>query len=260
MGGQEAPFSRCDSGQRRQLAGRRETGRRVDQTRRQAQRPLVHPPLQRPDHGLQLCRGGGPIRPAHGRPAQGVVADQQAEVDRDAGIQEAPEVLPHLVPAVVQAVHFADDPGPVLPPGPPDGGGRVPAVSPDLAGHPLEDGALGRGGQEQVVIGVAVDVHKARAGRQPLRLDDPAGGRPFGLLAHGQNAIPVDGDVAGQRGSPAAVEDGGPANQDIQLAGVAHGLWVALNTTGNEHRATGRWSERPVLGCRLPVFSAEGGF
>ena len=200
----------------RQFLRWREAGRRIDQSRGQAQGSLVHAALQGRDHGLQLLRRGGAIGASQGGPAEGVVADQQAEVDRDPLIQEPAEVTPHVVPGVVQTVDLAIRLGAILPPGPPDGGGRIAAVPPDLARHPLEHGALGRPREEEVVIGVAVDVHEARGRRQVSGVDHPSRPRRGQVASHGDDPVAGDGDIGSRRGTAAPVKDLRPADQDVQ--------------------------------------------
>src|SRR5262249_41860062 len=94
------------------------------------------------------------------------------------------------------------------------------AVAGDDGGDALRQVVLvvarGRGGQAGVAVGVQVD--EAGRGVQPRGVDDPR--RAFDLeAADGDDAVPLEGQVAGRAGVAAAVVEDGAAEDDVRLDG-----------------------------------------
>src|SRR3974377_518958 len=120
------------------------------------------------------------------------------------------------MPGMIQSVKLAVRGGAILPPRPPDGSGRVAAVSAHLARHPLQDSTLGRTRQEEVVVRVAVDVHEAWGSRQALGADPPVRCPGTEITAHGDKPATVYGEIAFHRRRSTSVVNLRPANQDVK--------------------------------------------
>ena len=118
---------------------------------------------------------------------------------------------------MLEAIDFPVGPLPICPPGPPDGRGGITAIAADLGGHPLQDRALGRRGEQQVVVRVAVDVHKTRRGGQPSRIDDPVGVRASRLWTDRLDRVPRDSNGPRAGRAAFAVVDLRATDQDIRL-------------------------------------------
>ena len=200
------------------LLGARERAGRVDQPGGEAERALIHHPLDQLAHVLGLEVGRLALLHAHDGAAHVAVGDEASGVDGDPPLVEPRAVGVEVGRAAAAALaedHRADQLVEAL-----DlivGRGQAePAVADDLGGHALEDLRVRfrLAGQREVPVRVHVD--------EPRRDDHPSGVEH--LVRRGRVVQPGDGvvfdrEVTAAGGSAGAVEDAGVADEEAHGRG-----------------------------------------
>jgi len=113
-----------------------------------------------------------------------------------------------------------------------DGSRGIPLPQ-DLGGNTLSDFALSRAIHQQRIIGVAVDIDKARAYHQPFCINNTSS--PFFLFfqsSHLNNLIALDGKVGREPEFPRTIQDISVANNQVKLV---CGLLLAARYKARHH-------------------------
>ncbi|MBF8262174.1 MAG: hypothetical protein HW376_1703 [candidate division NC10 bacterium] len=139
---------------------------------------------------------------------------QEAEVLRDSTRLQPIEVVRHTLPLVIEAIEVTVGGRALLEPRSPDRRRRVAAIAADLERDPLPDRAVGRRLNQEVIIGVRVDVHEAGREREAGRLDDPPSSGAVDLT-NLRDPVASHGEIGPPRLRPGPVDQVGPSDYQV---------------------------------------------
>ena len=200
--------------ERDQLLGVRVRAGWIDEPRGEAPGAGVHRLAEQPLHSAQLVGAGRPRLEAHGRDAQGAVADEVHDVDRRPHAPQGIEILAEGLPREVRG--HADATDPALHEGLLLGADRrlgEGAHADDFRRHPLTDLGLRRRAAEVEEVGVRVHVDEAGRDHASGDVEDAVGGAGE-TRRDGGDALALHGDVGAPGRCPRAVDDAAAAQQE----------------------------------------------